>query len=382
MSHKEVKMSVTLNSTDSTVEKMFTDAGVRIAGDQPGDIDVHNPHLFERILREGSMGLGEAYMDGWFDSDHLDEFICSLFKADLANKMFGTWKGRALILYSTLFNPQSYRKAFEVGTKHYDLGNDLFEVMLGKVMAYSCAYWKDAKTLEEAQTAKLELICSKLMLKKGMRVLDIGCGWGAFAHYAATQYGAEVVGITVSQEQANFTREKCQGLPIEIRFQDYRELNETFDRIVSVGQFEHVGCKNYRTFMQVARRCLSESGLFLLHTIGGNTSSNAGEPWIEKYIFPNAMIPSAKQITTASEGLFVMEDWHNFGPYYDKTLMAWHERFEAAWPKLRHRYDERFRRMWNFYLLSCAAAFRARYLQLWQIVYTKQGYPGVYPSVR
>lgn len=356
----------------SPMVEMLAQAGLR----------VHNPDIYERILREGSVGLGEAYMDGWFDCDHLDAFISQLLQDGVAKKLSNTWQSRALALYSTLFNPQSYKKAFEVGKKHYDLGNDLFEAMLGPTMTYSCAYWKDAKNLDEAQTAKLDLICRKLMLKEGMRVLDIGCGWGGLAHYAASHYGVQVVGITISQEQATYTRTKCKGLPVEIRFQDYREVNERFDRIVSVGQFEHVGCKNYRTFMNLVHRCLKESGLFLLHTIGGNESFNSGDPWLEKYIFPNGMIPSIKQIADANEGLFVMEDWHNFGPYYDTTLMAWHEKFENAWPDLKRKYDERFRRMWNFYLLACAGAFRVRTLQLWQIVYSKNGYPGLYPPIR
>lgn len=361
---------------------MLAEAGIHVSDEPQGDIQVHNPEIYNRILREGSMGLGEAYMEGWYDCEHLDEVIVRLFKAGLSQKLANTWKSRALSLYSTVFNPQSYRKAFEVGRKHYDLGNDLFEAMLGPVMAYSCGYWKDAKNLAQAQEDKLDLICRKLLLKRGMRVLDIGCGWGEFAKYAASQYGAHVVGITISQEQATYARNKCQGLPVEIRFQDYREVDERFDRIVSVGQFEHVGCKNYRTFMNLVHRCLSPDGLFLLHTIGANESSHYGDPWIQKYIFPNGMIPSAKQVTTASEGLFVMEDWHNFGPSYDKTLMAWHENFEAAWPRLKNKYDEKFRRMWNFYLLGCAGAFRTRDLQLWQIVYSKNGYPGLYPSVR
>ncbi len=253
--------------------------------------------------------------------------------------------------------------------------------MLDSRMAYSCGYWKDAKTLDAAQEAKLDLICQKIGLQKAMRVLDIGCGWGSFAKFAAQKYGAHVVGITISKEQARFAKNDCKGLQVEIRLQDYRNLRERFDRIVSVGMFEHVGCKNYRTYLRVAHRNLARGGLFLLHTIGCSRSVKSTDPWIDKYIFPNSMLPSARQITTAAEGLFILEDWHNFGPDYDKTLMAWHKNFTRNWDKIKDKYDDRFLRMWRFYLLSCAATFRSRRNQLWQVVFSKGGVDG-HMSVR
>jgi cyclopropane-fatty-acyl-phospholipid synthase len=245
--------------------------------------------------------------------------------------------------------------------------------MLDKRMVYTCGYWKDAKTLDEAQEAKLDLTCKKLNLKPGMKVLDIGCGWGSFAKYAAEKYKVKVVGITVSKEQAVLAKALCKGLPIEIRLQDYRDLNEKFDRIVSLGMFEHVGYKNYKTYMKVVHRCLKDDGLFLLHTIGGNKSVKSTDPWIDKYIFPNSMLPSIKQMGDAIEDYFVMEDWHNFSADYDKTLMAWYNNFENSWNKLKDDYDERFHRMWRYYLLACAGTFRARKSQLWQIVLSKDG---------
>lgn len=282
------------------------------------------------------------------------------------------------LLILKIINHQSKRHALEVGVKHYDLGNDLFKNMLDTRMNYTCAYWDNANDLDEAQRNKLELSCQKLMLQPGMRVLDIGCGFGAFAKYAAENYGVSVVGITISKEQCEFAQQNCAGLPIEIRFQDYRDVNERFDRIISLGMFEHVGYLNYRTYMQKARDCLDDNGLFLLHTIGSNVTTTFCDPWVNKYIFPNGMLPSMTQISKASEGLFVMENWANFGAYYDKTLMAWNDNFERNWGHLKNQYDERFYRMWRYYLLVCAGSFRARSMQLWQIVFSKHGIRGGY----
>jgi cyclopropane-fatty-acyl-phospholipid synthase len=221
----------------------------------------------------------------------------------------------------------------------------------------------------------LELICQKLQLQPGLRLLDIGCGWGGLAKFAAERYNVEVVGVTISKQQYEYARNICQGLPIKIKLQDYRDINETFDRIVSVGMFEHVGYLNHGAFMQTAHRALQDDGLFLLHSIGANESSTLANEWLSKYIFPNGMIPSIAQIGKAAEKLFVMEDLHNFGAYYDQTLMAWHDNFIHHWQYLglkdNEKYDERFYRMWRFYLLSCAGGFRARTSQLWQIVFSK-----------
>jgi cyclopropane-fatty-acyl-phospholipid synthase len=281
-----------------------------------------------------------------------------------------------------LFNPQKPSRAFEVGRRHYDIGNDLYGCMLDRRMTYSCGYWKEADNLDDAQEAKLDLIFAKLALEPGMRLLDIGCGWGGALQYAVERYGIEAVGITVSENQAALARERCAGLPVEIRLQDYRDMNERFDRVLSIGMFEHVGYKNYRAFMRIVRNSLDGDGLFVLQTIGRNFSGATIDPWIERYIFPNSMLPSAKQIAVAAEELFVLEDWHGFGPDYDRTLMEWHRNFEAGWKRLRESYDERFHRMWRYYLLSCAGAFRARKTQLWQIVFSPEGVPGGYRSPR
>ncbi|NTW89481.1 MAG: cyclopropane fatty acyl phospholipid synthase [Candidatus Moranbacteria bacterium] len=370
------------NRSKEIVEELLKKAGVAINGTNPWDIQVKDDRLYGRILTQGSLGLGEAYMDGWWDAERLDQFIDRVISAGLANEIRKDLGTILKIAIAVLTNRQSKRRSFIVGQEHYDLGNDLYENMLDKRLVYTCAYWKDVTTLDEAQEQKLDLVCKKLKLAPGMRVLDIGCGWGSFAKYAAETYGVSVVGITVSKEQVELAQENCKGLPVEIRLQDYRDLNEKFDCIVSLGMFEHVGYRNYREYFRVASRCLDDNGLFLLHTIGDNQSSVHGEPWTEKYIFPNGMLPSISQIGKAIESQFVMEDMHNFGAYYDKTLMAWYENFERHWGKLEKKYGERFFRMWKYYLLSFAGSFRARNIQLWQIVLSKKGIPGGYESIR
>lgn len=354
------------------VTQLLAEAGITVNGEQPWDIRVRNKDFFHRVLAGGSLALGESFMDGWWECFQLDEFIYRVLRADLKNKVV-SWRDRLGVMQAKLLNRQSPGRAFQVGRQHYDKGNDLFEAMLDARMIYSCGYWKEASTLEQAQDAKLELVCKKLDIRPGMRVLDIGCGWGGTARYIAEKHGAAVVGVTVSEEQAAFARQNTGSLPVDIRLQDYRKLQGKFDRILSIGMFEHVGYKNYRIYMQTVRRLLEEKGLFLLHTIGGNVSSANIDPWIERYIFPNANLPSVNQISISFEGLFVMEDWHNFGPDYDKTLMQWFKRFDSRWPVLRKKYDQRFYRMWKYYLLSCAGAFRARHTQLWQVVLSPRG---------
>lgn len=362
-----------------TVKEVLALADIKVGGDRRWDVHVHNDEFYRRAVSDGSLGLGESYMDGWWDVECLDEFIFRLIRANLHEKVS---KLKLLpVVKATVLNLQSKSRAFEVGQAHYDLGNDLFEQMLDARMVYSCGYWREAANLDEAQEAKLDLVCRKVGLRAGMRVLDIGCGWGGFAKYAAERYGVEVVGITISKQQADFAKRLCRDLPIEIRLQDFRDLDEQFDRIISLGMFEHVGHKNHRRYMQVARHCLREDGLFLLQCIGDNVTTVATDPWISKYIFPNGDLASAAQITRAIEGLFIVEDLHNFGADYDKTLMAWFANFDQGWHQLKAQYGERFYRMWKYYLLSCAGLFRARHIQLWQIVLSPRGQIGGYVRV-
>lgn len=377
---KEEGILMERNHALALATELLHSAQIEINGHHPWDIQVHHDDFFPRVFREGALGLGEAYMDGWWDCAELDQFFERVLRANLDEKI----KSNKRLLFKTLFlkffNRQNKNRALEVGKKHYDLGNDFFKKMLDSRMNYTCGFWQNVDNLDDAQINKLELTCQKLQLKPGMHLLDIGCGWGALAKYAATNFGVKVVGVTISKEQCDYAKENCKNLPVEIRFQDYRDVGEKFDRVVSLGMFEHVGHLNYRTYMQIAHQCLKDDGLFLLHTIGANKTLVSANEWIDKYIFPNGMLPSITQIGKAYENLFVMEDWHNFGADYDKTLMAWHTNFNSSWDYLKKDLDERFHRLWNYYLLSSAGGFRARGMQLWQIVFSKNGLAGGYQA--
>lgn len=372
---------MSLKALKSRLARFLEEVDIRIDGERPWDLHVHDERFYTRVFLHGSLGLGESYMDGWWDCQALDEFFTRILRERLDQRI-KPLTALSLHLRARLVNLQQPRRAFEVGKQHYDIGNDFYAAMLDPSMTYSCGYWREASDLAEAQRAKLDLVCRKLKLEPGMRVLDIGCGWGGAAYHAAKHYGVEVVGVTISENQVKEATERCRGLPVEIRMQDYRELNETFDRVFSIGMFEHVGYKNYREFMEVVENCLPPDGLAVLHTIGGNRSSTDGDAWLTQYIFPNSMLPSAMQIAQAAEGLLTMEDWHNFGADYDRTLLQWYQNFEEAWPNFAGEYGQRFYRMWRYYLLSCAATFRARRSQLWQVVFSPRGLPGGYVAPR
>ncbi|HEB4875068.1 TPA: cyclopropane fatty acyl phospholipid synthase [Kluyvera ascorbata F0526] len=357
---------------------LLSQADIKINGARPWDIQVHHADFFKRVFQQGSLGLGESYMEGWWDCERLDILFCKILKAKLDKQVPGNLKDILRVVSARLFNLQSRSRSWIVGKEHYDIGNDLFALMLDPHMQYSCGYWRHAQTLEDAQNAKLKMICEKLQLEPGMRLLDIGCGWGGLAAYAARNYGVSVDGVTISREQQKLAQQRCEGLDVNILLQDYRDLNTTYDRIVSVGMFEHVGPKNYETYFSVVDRCLKPNGLFLLHTIGSNQTGLSVDPWINKYIFPNGCLPSIRQIASVSESRLVMEDWHNFGSDYDKTLMAWHERFNQAWSGLSSNYTPRFRRMFNYYLCACAGAFRARDIELWQVLFSRGTEGGMY----
>jgi len=350
---------------------------VRLNGRNPWDIRINDEVFLQRALAQGSLGVGESYMDGQWDCDRIDEMLTRVFRAEADRRLPNAGQVWAAFL-ARLINPQSPSRSFKVGEQHYDVGDDLYVRMLDSRMIYTCGYWRTATT----QEAKLDLVCRKLGLKPGMKVLDIGCGWGGAAHFAAERYGVSVTGVTISRNQAAAAEERCKGLPVKILLQDYRSVEGQFDRIYSLGMFEHVGVRNYRTYFETARRLLAPDGLFLLHTIGRNRSGSTNDPWIEKYIFPNSMLPSMAQISAAAEDLFVTEDWHSFGPDYDRTLMQWYRRFMAGWPQIAPQYGERFRRMWEFWLLSSAASFRARRSQLWQVVLSPNGVVGGAVEVR
>jgi cyclopropane-fatty-acyl-phospholipid synthase len=362
------------------IQHLLDAADVRLDGSRPWDIRIHDESFLHRVLAHGSLGLGESYMDGSWDVVELDAMICRLLEARLDRRV-RTLDDYRFAARARLFNLPK-RRPFEIGRHHYDLGNDLYRAMLGKRLVYSCGYWQKAGNLDEAQEHKLDLVCRKLKLGPGMTVLDIGCGWGEALKFAAERYRAAGVGVTVSAQQVALAGELCRGLPVDIRLQDYHEVSGRFDRMFSIGMFEHVGFANYRRFFELTRSCLADDGLFLLHTIGSDETTRTMDPWIGKYIFPNSMLPSAAQIAAASDGLFIIEDWHNFGTDYDRTLQAWRDNVERAWPALGERYDERFRRMWHYYLSTSMATFRARRSQLWQIVLSPRGQRGGYVAPR
>jgi cyclopropane-fatty-acyl-phospholipid synthase len=362
------------------VTDLLAKEDIIVGGDRPWDIQIHDVRVADRVLTQGSLGLGESYMDRWWDCDALDEFFYRVLRGRLDEKV--TAGINLQVIRSKFFNLQNTRRAWRVGQVHYDLGNDFFAAMLDSRMTYTCGYWAEANDLESAQAAKLDLICRKLDLRPGMRLLDIGCGWGSLMRFAAENYGVSCVGLTISKEQSEFGTKDMGDLPVEFRLADYRSFNgngrEKFDRIASVGMFEHVGHKNYSTFFDVTRRSLADDGLFLLHTIGKNSRPGGIDPWINRYIFPNGELPALADIATYSEAGFVVEDVHNFGADYDKTLMAWHANFEETWPQLSDRYGDRFYRMWRYYLLACAGTFRARTNQLWQVLLSPGGVSGGY----
>ena len=384
----KIDRSTTFEGNDLDPPRVLRDlageAGVRFNGNDPWDIQVHDRQVYARILTKGSLGFGESYMDGLWDSAALDELFHRLLNFDTEKKLGSLARLRLLgeVLRHRLMNPQSKQRAFQVGEQHYDIGNDVFEAMLDPTMSYSCAFWQDADTLEQAQLHKLDLICRKLELRPGEKLLEIGCGWGGLARHAAQHYGVEVLGITVSREQQSLARERCAGLPVDIELMDYRDLKGRFDKLVSVGMFEHVGPKNYPAYFDAVQRLMKDEGLFLLHTIGVYKTIRHVDPWIDRYIFPNGKLPSAAEIAAVLDDRFLIEDWHNFGQDYDRTLMAWWDRFDAAWPGLEKRYGPRFYRMWKYYLLCCAGFFRSRQGQLWQLVLSKRGRKQVYRSVR
>ena len=345
-------------------------------------MQVHDERFYARVFAEGTVGFGEAYMDGWWDSERLDETMTLILGGDAHRKLPRNLKMALFAAQAKWANRQNRKRAWIVGKEHYDLGNDLFAAHLDSRLTGSCGYWKDADELDAAQEAKLDLVCRKIGLKKGQTVFDIGCGWGAFMGFAAEKYGAICSGVTVSSEQTAYINERYGHLPVTPQLMDYRDATGEFDHVVSMGMFEHVGPKNYAAYFQTAHRLLKDGGFFLLHTVGSKQSANKIEPWMDKYIFPNGVLPSVAQIGKAIEGLFFVEDLHNFGADYDKTLMAWQRKFDANWDRIKGKYGERFRRMWSFYLQSSAGGFRSRNLQLWQMVLTKRGVVGGYETVR
>lgn len=359
-------------ASETIIRDLLDAAGVTVNGSQPWDITIHDDRIWDRIIRDRELGFGESYQDGWWDCPRTDMFLQRVLQLNPRDHITASRTQIAQTVLATLTNRQTLSRAKENASAHYDVGNDLYERMLDPKMIYSCGYWAEAYDLEGAQTAKLDLICRKLRLEPGMKMLDIGCGWGGLAKYAAEKYGVDVLGISPAIEQVRIARQRTEGLPVRIEQLDYRSVTGNFDRITSVGMLEHVGPRNYKSFFEACHRLLDIDGQMLHHTIGSNETKNRTDPWFDKYIFPGGVTPSLGQLSEASQGHFSTEDVHNFGPDYDRTLMAWWENIMPRWEEIPS-YDERFRRTWSHYLLTSAAAFRVRNLQLWQIVYTRHG---------
>jgi cyclopropane-fatty-acyl-phospholipid synthase len=358
----------------AVIAETLAGAGITVGGDAPWDIQIRDARTYARVLRDGTLGVGETFVEGWWDCQALDQMIERVVRARVPDELSKSWPLRAQLVKARLFNLQVARP-FEVGERHYDVGNDLYEAMLGPRMVYTCAYYKDATTLDAAQEAKLDLVCRKIGLRPGMRILDLGCGWAGFASFAAERYGANVVGYTVSREQVAWAKAHYANLPVEIRLDDYRHATGSYDAVVSIGLLEHVGHKNHRAYMELAARCLAPGGIAFVHTIGGAGPRTQIDPWFDKYVFPNAAIPTLGQLANAMQGVLVPEDVQNIGPHYDRTLMDWWANFDAAWPRLRARYGDTFYRVWKYYLLVSAAYFRTREHNLYQIVATPVGAP-------
>lgn len=371
-----------MSRAQSLLNDLLAAADIQVNGSRPWDVVVHDDRFFSRVLANGTLGFGESYMDGWWDCEALDEMACRAISARLDRRFAFRLPHLWTFLTALLLNRQTRRRSKKVGRVHYDLSNDFFEAMLDPNMQYSCALFDEGDDLAVAQLRKLEWICQRLRLRPGLRLLDVGCGWGGLARYAARNYGCQVVGITISREQFDYAQRWCSGLDVDIQLRDYREtISGRFDRIISVGMVEHVGRKNYRTYFRQADHLLRDDGLFVCQGICANLSQFGGDPWIERYIFPNSALPAAAQLIRAAEGRFILEDLKNIGPNYDRTLMAWEENFRHSWPRFAERYGERFRRMWRFYLLTCAGAFRARSLQTFSMLFSKEN-SGVSKNVR
>ncbi len=381
-----------MNRNERVIRELLAVGEIEINGRNPWDLAVKNPHFYKRVLTEGVLGFAESYISGWIECERMDDLIARLLRADIKNKLKKNWGLLFHILKSRVFNLQVLSRSSQVAHVHYNLSNSFYELMLGKTMAYTAAYWKDAKTLDEAQNRKYDLICRKLYLEEGETVLELGCGWGGFAKYAAENYGCKMVSVNISSEQVNYAKEHCKGLPVSVFHSDYRDYSAynpesvSFDKAVSIGMAEHVGPKNYRSLFRVVDHQLKNDGLFLLHTIGSDVSLSTCEPFTHKYIFPNSVLPSIKQIGAATEGYFVTEDLQNFGKYYFNTLKEWYNNYKINWDTIQkldeEKFDARFDRIWSFYLLGGMGMAKSKANHLWQFVFSKKGFQELYDAVR
>ena len=380
-----VYLPVTHNSNPKSQDwlaQLLASADIHLNGSRPWDIQIKYPQTLQRLLSLGGFALGESYMDGWWECQAIDLMVERAMRAGLQEKLAtprAWWES-----FKVRMRPRDgVGQSRIVGRMHYAVGNQVFQAMLDPYMAHSCAYWVEgAQTLEEAQIAKLEMVCRKLQLRPGMRVLDMGCGWGSFMRYAAEHYGVTVLGLSNVPHQIELGKTLARHLPVQFELSDYAQFNtdgkSKFDRIVSIGTFEQLGQAHVAAFFETAKGCLKDDGWMLLQTQGKSNRQRLLDAWNDKYIYPQGYLPRLDEVTQASEAHFVVEDVHNIGADHDRTLLHWHQRFEMAWPQLRLSHDERFYRMWRFHLLSSAASFRTRHHQMWQLVLSPKGLHKVY----
>ncbi|WP_066895142.1 SAM-dependent methyltransferase [Clostridium nigeriense] len=327
------------------------------------------------LLTSTSLALGEAYMDKKLDMESGDLYDV----LDIVLGKLDTFDVNESALSKLIFTSTSKKNQKKEVTSHYDIGNNFYSLWLDETMSYSCAYFKNEDdTLYEAQINKIDHILKKLQLKEGMSLLDIGCGWGYLLIEAAKKYKVNGVGITLSEQQYLKFKERIKEENLEkyltAELMDYRDLEKSklkFDRVVSVGMLEHVGRDNYDLFFKNVDTVLKEQGLFLLHFISGR-KENSGDPWIKKYIFPGGVIPSLREIISlGSEMNYYTLDVESLRRHYHKTLLCWYDNYKKNIDKISNMFDERFVRMWELYLSSCAASFNNGMIDLHQIVFSK-----------
>lgn len=343
-------------------------------GESKFTLVVHRPPKKADLLRSTSLALGEAYMNK--DIEVEGDLFAAL---NLVLSQMDKFSVDASALKKLLNSSTSMKNQKKEVTSHYNIGNDFYALWLGNTMNYSCAYFKhEEDTLDQAQENKAHHILAKLNLQEGMHLLDIGCGWGGLLLEAAKSYGVSGVGITLSEEQARGFQEKIEqhGLQgqLEVKVMDYRDLGKsgmTFDRVVSVGMLEHVGRKNYGLFLDQVDAVLNPQGLCLLHYISA-LKEHPGDPWIKKYIFPGGMIPSLREIMQlCAEHRFYTLDVESLRRHYVKTLLCWRENYLQSLDQISTMFDEKFIRMWELYLCSCAASFNQGVIDLHQILFSK-----------
>lgn len=334
--------------------------------------------VIRRIFSGGhNLALGETYVEGLWDSNDIRKLVIELIKLERVKMQLGLhalpiFLGEVLGKLLALFLPSNTLSSSRKNiTYHYDISDDMFQRQLGPTMQYTCAYFhRPDMSLDEAQLAKMRIIAHKLDLRPGMRVVELGCGYGAFAYLLATEFGVHVTGVSLSNDQVAYAKKNFAHSRVDIRLQDYRNVEGVYDRVYSVGIFEHIGRKNYKTYFDKCYDLLAPDGIMLIHTIGWGVSGRWNpNTFMFKHIFPGAEIPHASHMTKKYTDRWHLEDWHNFGKSYSPTAQHWYANLEGS--DEFEAMDESFKRMWRYYLLGGAAAFDSRRCSLWQLVFTK-----------